>query len=540
MIGTETDVDVLADVAGAEEHVLLDAIEAGLLTGLVTEPGAGRIRFAHALVRDTLYHSLSRLRRSRLHARAAEAIERHSPGEVTALAYHFAEAGTDPAKAARYLRLAAEQAEQRFAYHEAVRLYEQAITCLDQAGAAMTRSRLELVLGLVRALASTGQLARARSHRGDAIRAALPLDDPVLLAQVITAFDVPMPVPSREYGETDDELVATVEQTLARLSPGDHPLRCRLLTTLAVELDGAESERGYQASAEAVEMARRLGDPGALTVAINGRFWQSYRHDGLAERQRLGAELLALPGKPVTAEALAHVALMGISSSTANFDAADGHADQAARIADRYRLPAVTVMISIHRALRAGVDGDMATAEQLYRQAAAELDRLGLWQYGAGVSIAGRFSLLIMQDRVAEMASELKPLASMSAMFVEPYALALTAAGRTAEARKLARPRPIRRDVLWLFKTGVRGLLAIAIDDLERAESAYQDLLPYAARPVGADSATLTLWPAAQILGDLARHFRFPGAEAHYRHALAIAEQAHVELWREAATRRLR
>ena len=87
--------------------------------------------------------------------------------------------------------------------------------------------------------------------------------------------------------------------------------------------------------------------------------------------------------------------------------------------------------------------------------------------------------------------------------------------------------------------TGVRGLLAIAIDDLERAESAYQDLLPYAARPVGADSATLTLWPAAQILGDLASHFRFPGAQAHYKHALAIAEQAHVDLWREAATRRL-
>ena len=541
VIGTETDADVLADVTGAEEHVLLDAIEAGLLTGLVTEPGAGRIRFAHALVRDTLYHSLSRLRRSRLHARAAEAIEQHDPSEVAALAYHFAEAGTDPAKAARYLRLAAEQADQRFAYHEAVRLYEHAITCLDQAGAATTRSRLELVLGLVRALASTGQLTRARSHRRDAIRAALPLDDPVLLAQVITAFDVPGALYSREYGGTDDELVvATVEQTLARLPPGDHPLRCRLLTTLAFELDGAESERGYQASAEAVEMARRLGDPGALTVAINSRCYQSFRHDGQAERQRLGAELLALPGKPVTVEGFAHLVLTGVSNGTADFDAADRHADQAARIADRYHLPAVAMLVSIHRALRAAVDGNMATSEQLYRQAAAQLDGLGLWQHGAGLSIIGRFSLLIMQDRVAEMASELEPLSSMSAIFVEPYALALAAAGRTAEARAVAaRPRPIRRDVLWLFMTGVRGVLAIAIDDLERAESAYQDLLPYAARPVGADSMIVTLWPAAQILGDLARHFCFPGAEAHYRHALAIAEQAHVEPWREAAMKRL-
>ena len=90
VLGTETDVDVLGDAAGADEQVLLDAVEAGLLTGLVIEPGPGRVRFAHALVRDTLYQDLSRLRRSRLHARAADAIECHKPGEVTALAYHFA------------------------------------------------------------------------------------------------------------------------------------------------------------------------------------------------------------------------------------------------------------------------------------------------------------------------------------------------------------------------------------------------------------------------------------------------------------------
>jgi hypothetical protein len=109
VLGTETSVDVLAEVVDAEEHVLLDAIDAGLLTGLVTEPGPGRIRFAHALVRGTLCDSLARLRRSLLHARAAEAIERRSSGEVAALAYHLAEAGACPAKAARYLRPAAEQ-----------------------------------------------------------------------------------------------------------------------------------------------------------------------------------------------------------------------------------------------------------------------------------------------------------------------------------------------------------------------------------------------------------------------------------------------
>jgi DNA-binding SARP family transcriptional activator len=541
VLGTDTSVDVLADVAGTGEDVVLDAIEAGLLTGLVIEPEAGRIRFAHALVRDTLYDSLSRLRRSRLHGRAVEAIERHSPGEVTALAYHVTAAGADPVKAAWYCRLAAEQAEQRFAYHEAGRLWEQAIACLDKAGDRSARDRLELVLGLVRALVHTGHVTRARSYRRDAVRAALPLGDPALLARVITSFEVGRLWQAHEYGTTDHELVDTAEQTLARLPPGDQPLRCRLLTTLAFELPGAESERGYQAAAEAVEMARRLRDPGALAMAINGRYIQSFRHDGLAERLSLGAELLALPGKPVTAEALAHLMLMRASSGAADFGAADLHAAEAVRIAGRYDLPAIATRVSFYRALRTAVGGDVPAADHLYRQAAAEYDKLGIPQVGAGLSILGRFCLRVMQDRVTEITSEMERLRSVmpaSSGVSELYALALAAGGRAAAARAVAaRPQPIRPDVFWLFFTGVRGLLAVAIDDRERAESAYQALLPYAARPAGAETGALTLWPAAQILGDLARYLRLPGAEAHYRHALAIAEQAHVEPWREAAMR---
>ncbi len=547
VIGTETDVGVLGEVAGADENVLLEAIEAGLLTGLVTEPAGGRIRFAHALVRDTLYQSLSRLRRSRLHARAGEAIERHSPTEAAALAHHFVEAGTDPVKTARYCQLAAAQAEQRFAYREAARLWEQAIACLDRASDTPARDRLELVLRLVGALAQTGELARARSWRRDAVRAALPLDDPALVARVITAFDVPNLFHTHEYGVTDHELVGTVEQTLARLPPGDDPLRCRLLVTLAFELAGAESERGYQASAQAVEMARRLGDPGLLTIAINSAHNQSFRHDGLAERRSLGAELLALPGKPVTADAFAHVMLMRADSGGADFDAADLHAAQAAHIAERYDLPVVAAQVGYYRALRAMLDGNLAAAEDLYQRADAHIIALRMWQPGTGLSGGagnlGRFCVLLVHDRLAEIVGELERACrevGAPVFLSEPYALALAASGRITEAREVAdRPRPIPPDGFWLFLTGIRGLLAIAIDDRQRGESAYQALLPYAGRPAGADLAMFTLWPAAQILGDLARYLRLPGAEAHYRHALAIAGRAHVEPWREAATRRL-
>jgi len=316
-------------------------------------------------------------------------------------------------------------------------------------------------------------------------------------------------------------------------------LRCRLLTTLAFELDGAETGRGYEASAEAVQMARRLGDTGALTIAINGRYTQTFRYDGLAERRSLGAELLALPGKPVTAEVLAHLMLMQASSGAADFGTADLHAAQAARIADRYDLPAVATVVTNFRALRKVLRGDLHAAGELYRQAAADMGKLGLWWHAAAMSILSRFSLSVMQDRLAETASELEPVyrdPRGSAAVAEMYALALAASGRASEATAVAgRPQPIRRDVFWLFMTAVRGLLGIALDDRERAESAYRALSPYPERAAGADTAMVTLWPTAQILGDLADYLGLPGAMAHYRHALAIAEQARVEAWREAA-----
>jgi DNA-binding SARP family transcriptional activator len=543
VIGMETSFDVLADVSGTAEDLVVDAIEAGLLTGLVIEPAAGRIRFSHALVRDTLYQSLSRVRRSRLHTRAAEAIERHDPTAVAALAHHFAEAGTDPALAGKYFRLAAEQAEQRFGYAEAARLWERAIGCLDQTAGTDDQERLELVLGVIRALANSGQPARARSWRQDAIRVARPLGDPVLVAQVITASDVPALWSVHEYGVTDHELVEAVEHTLGRLPADEQVLRCRLLTTLALEIDGTESERGYQASAEALEQARRLNDPLVLAMAIEGRYLQSHRHDGLDERLRLGAELLALPGKPVTTEALAHLMLMRANCGLARFDEADRHADQAEQIAARYDLPWIAAsMLGFYRAMRAALAGAPDAAES-YRRAEAEMNRLGMWQHGAALSLLGRFCLLATHGKLAEIAPELEALYSYppwSGTTAESYALTLAAAGRTAEARAVAaQASPIRPDGFWLFMTGVRGMLATAIGDRDRAAAAYEALQPFAGRPVGADSGVMSLWPTALILGDLARFLGLPDAGDHYRHALGIAAQAKVELWAEAARARL-
>ena len=128
VVGRNADVEVLVQAADADEPTVLDALEAGLIAGLLTEPAPGRVRFAHALVRDTIYTDLSRLRRARLHARVAAVLERLHPDELSALAHHYLRAASSStsAKAVGYAVRAAEAAERRYAHDTAVELLTQA------------------------------------------------------------------------------------------------------------------------------------------------------------------------------------------------------------------------------------------------------------------------------------------------------------------------------------------------------------------------------------------------------------------------------
>ncbi|MGI5291978.1 BTAD domain-containing putative transcriptional regulator [Nonomuraea polychroma] len=537
VLGRECDLDTLVAVCGGEEDAVLEGVEAGLVTGLLIERDNARVAFAHVLVRDTLYGELSRNRRRRLHARAARAISERRQDNVAALAHHFTAAGMAP-EAMRYSRLAAEQAERRFAHHEAAALWRQALDHFE----GDPRERLKLTLSLVAALANTGQLVRARAYREQAVRAALPYGDPHLLAQVVASFEVPTFWSSRQYATVDHELVEAVEDALRRLPPGDSVTRCRLLTALAFELEGETTERGYEASLEAEAMARRLEDPALVSLALNGRFHQTFRHGELAEREKIGRELLALSGGQVTVEALGHLVLMLAATGRADFAAADTHADAAMALAEKYGLRISEIAVNFYRGLRLGLAGNEQEAEAHLRAGAELAGRLGMWEHEVGILALARYGLRLMRGDLTELLPELEPLAAYEPwreQTVELYALALCHAGRLGEALALAPtdPPPLRSDYFWHVLAAVRGLLGLAINDSRRIAWAYEALLPYSAQPVGG-TGYLAVCPTAQILGDLAVHLG-RSAEAHYREALEIAERAGVIAWAEAARRRL-
>jgi len=91
---------------------------------------SSRYEFVHAMYREVLYRRQPPLRRAKLHQRIGERLETLHSQQLqdvgSELAYHFEESADWP-RTVRYLRLAADAAEQRFGHREAIELLQRAL-----------------------------------------------------------------------------------------------------------------------------------------------------------------------------------------------------------------------------------------------------------------------------------------------------------------------------------------------------------------------------------------------------------------------------
>ena len=141
VIGREFDVSTLQEICDTPMEPLMDTLAEATRARIVREIGAlGRYAFAHVLIRETLYESLSSGERMRLHRLIGEVLEERYRGDLESnldrLAHHFfksAQAG-DKAKTYDYLVRAAAHARSLTAYEEAARLYGRALKIAELAG----------------------------------------------------------------------------------------------------------------------------------------------------------------------------------------------------------------------------------------------------------------------------------------------------------------------------------------------------------------------------------------------------------------------
>ncbi|HVA19635.1 MAG TPA: protein kinase [Solirubrobacteraceae bacterium] len=142
IVGREFAYDTLTLLVERGPDDLLRLVEEALAARVLEETEtAGRYRFTHALMQETLLAELSTTRRVRLHGQVGEALERrygaNAGAQAARLALHFGESATltpDHArKAAHYARLAGEQAEAQSGWDDAARHYAACLALVQAA-----------------------------------------------------------------------------------------------------------------------------------------------------------------------------------------------------------------------------------------------------------------------------------------------------------------------------------------------------------------------------------------------------------------------
>ncbi|HEX7301289.1 BTAD domain-containing putative transcriptional regulator [Lentzea sp.] len=474
VLGRDVDVPLLARLAGDD---VLDALEVALEAGFLVEVAPGLARFTHVLVRDTVYAEVSLTRRAVWHAAVASALEALRPADVSLLAHHYVLAGARGEAAVRALAAAAEVSRSS---QEAVALWRAAVAAADG-------PRLDLVAGLVRALAVSGDLAAAREERAAALRSVTRTDHDV--AEVIGSFAVPGIWTTNDDPAHSAALVAAAERTLPAF-PGPTATRARLLATVAMEDRGSGTRLPEAREAEAI--ARDLDDPALLAFALNARFMHTFHRTGLAaERAAIGTELVALAAAHhlVTHEVLGHLILVQARAALADFAAADRHAAAAGRLADDHDLPLVGVFTDFYAALTLAAAGDVAEAEKAYRAAAGRVRGTGMWGMERGLLPLALLSL--HGPSTVDLDDDWGPLRDWVSPLVLPRDEALAAARALPEGPK---------DLLSEVRACLLAMAARRLGDDELLARARVVLEP-ARHELAAGTGLVTFGPVADFLG---------------------------------------
>jgi DNA-binding SARP family transcriptional activator len=532
VLGRELDLDALERVSGAGLDALDEAAAARVVADVRGAPG--RLRFAHALVRDAVYESLTAARRARLHREAGEALEELRAADLephlAELAHHFVAAapGGDAAKAVGYARRAGDRAARVLAYEEAARLYRLALG-LTRDGAA----RCELALAIGEAEGRAGATAAAKKSFREAAALAGELGLPEQLARAALGYGGRI---VWDGSRDDDALVALLERALAAVGDGDSPARVRLLARLAGgPLRDARFAAGRRLDygREALESARRLGDPATLGHALDGYVSSRHSPDFTAEQVALSTELVevatAIGDLERAVDGREHrlAALLELGDAAA----ARADLDAMAALADELRQPAQRWYVAENRALFALLEGRFGEAET---SIAAALELGGTAQrWNATFSYRLQLAMLrAEQGRLDELGGGVESWAAdypTSALW--RCLVAWTGQNAAFEALVAEGFAALPFNESWLVAISLLADVAAALGERGAAAELYDRALPYADR-VAVSYSELSTGAIARPLGVLAAATgRQADAERHFEDALELNTAIGARPW---------
>ena len=525
-----------------DDEACSSAIEEALQARIVEplrEPR--RYQFTNALFRETLYDEIPAPRRSRLHLTLVQALELIHADELDAhlptLAHHqwAGLPGGDATRAVDYARRAAAQAELQLAHEEAARYCEMALQALDVASGAPRGMRCNLLNALGNARSRAGDWLQALETFRDAARHSIENSDARELAHAALGFEAASWCPGLP-GRPAAELL---RQALAAQDLGDAVLTARLLSALARALIfSGEEDQALQVHQQAVQAARRAGDPVTLADTLIAALSMRWQPERLAERIAAAEEAMRL------ARQAGDRSLMVMALSWRLFDDFElgelarwrSGMDAYERAHEELRQPFHRYVSTSSRAMHALFEGRFAEAEVLAGQACETGARMpGL--DAAGVYGMQMFTLRREQGRLAEVALLVEHFvghaeAKGTGVWQPGLALIYTELGRLDAARKLldvlARDSfaAIARDGVAVASLCYLSSVSHALGDAERAAALYRLLAPYRGLNLMAGTTIASFGAADGVLGMLAATMGDgPLAERHFEAALAMNER---------------
>ena len=544
VFGREFDLDALARLCGFEQTELLELLDEAVRARLVSElPGAlGRMRFAHALIRDTVYEGLGRARRAQLHRQAGEAVEALHAGDrdsqLTELAYHFSEAASvgEVQKAVDYCRLAGGRAIRLLAYEEAVRLFRMALALTRSADA----TRCEVLLAIGDAQARSGDAAASKQTFQEAAELAGSLGLSEQLGRAALGYGGRI---IWDVSRDADYLESVIERALAALPDEDSALRVRLLARLAcgpLRGTSAGRERKDAVSRQALEMARRLGDTETLSYAITAYIASHHSPDFTREQLELAGESLELATASGNWERVieAHEHRLVSFLELGEMEAAKAELAAILRLAERLKQPAQQWFGTVYEALVTLLEGELEEAERLIFSA-RDLGR-DAQGWNAVVSFGLQFYVLRSeQGRATEVEEFVHGAIDDYPTYPIWRCVAAHLAARLgrddAESRFDALASEGFADLVfdeeWVVEMTLLAEAASWLGDARRAGAVYERLLPYADR-VAVSYPEVSTGGVSRYLGLLAAVTARPDeAIRHLEDALALHERMGARTW---------
>jgi DNA-binding SARP family transcriptional activator len=543
VLGREFDLAALERVSEVSGEQLLEVLDEAGRERVVTDvPGQpGRMRFAHVLIRDTLYDELTPGRRVQLHRRVGDALEDLYAGNLephlAELAHHFYESARPEVanKALAYGRRAAEWSLSMLAYEEAARLYLVSLSILDRMESPDEALRCELLLALGDAFARAGDTARSKQAYREAARLAEELHLPDQLGRAALGYGGRL---SWAASRDDEYLAALLERALAALGDEDSSLSVRLLARLAggpLRDSTADAERRRSLGADALEMARRIGQPSTLADALSGYINSRVSPDFAPQQVALATELVEVAVEARDLERAVEGYEYRIESSIDLGDLKSVHADldAMARLAEELRQPAQKWLAGLLRTHVALLEGRFDEADRLIAETRSLGERVQGWE----ATMYYGLQLYVLRRELGRV-GELDELVHHAVTYYPTYPVwrcvltsMLAELGSTAEARAEFEALAVDAfsglpfDEEWEVSLCFLAEAAARLGEGGHAVTLHELLLPYADR-IAISYPEISLGPVSRFLGLLASTAgRFDEAAGHFEVALTTAKR---------------